>query len=190
MTCGIGWCLRRFECKSNRGNETVEVAKCRADRQPMHYEQCDAGECPRWQHGSWSPCSSECGEGVRRRLVVCLGSNGLVTDDESVCSSSSSAQKRPLDQEKCTGVDGCARWHTTAWSECDFKSCTKVRSVYCAHSENGTRLPNEIECSKSDKPNYIAECDSRASCRQYQTNFASIGGTTNDQTNTPLGYLY
>lgn len=152
--------MRRFECKSNRNESSPD--RCKPETQPEYYEKCDAGECPKWQYGAWSTCSTECGDGVKRRLVVCVGSNGLVTEDK-FCDKS----ERPQDYQKCAG-QGCARWATATWSDCDFKTCTKVRSVYCA-LENGTRL-SESTCNKSDKPNYIAECDSRASCNHYLTN--------------------
>lgn len=158
--------MRRVECRSSRANETVAAHNCKTagDNQALtHYEPCEAGECPHWQYGSWSSCSNECGEGIRRRLLVCLAPDGLVTS-ESACV----AEQRPDDYERCVGhAASCSRWTTSLWSDCDFKTCTKVRTVYCAH-ENGTRLL-ESECNKTDKPNYIAECDSRASCKHYQT---------------------
>lgn len=165
--------MRRIECRSSR-NDSVAGHKCKVGDHPDYYEQCNAGECPRWQYGSWSTCSNECGEGVRRRLVVCLNQDGLVTA-ESACV----PEQRPEDYEKCTSQALCSRWTTSLWSDCDFKTCTKVRTVYCAH-ENGTRLA-EPECNKTDKPNYIAECDSRTSCKHYQS---IIGGLTSQQ---PIG---
>lgn len=175
VTCGSGWRLRRIECRSSSRNESVDASKCKSDSQPAYYEQCNAIECPRWQFGSWSSCSNECGEGMRRRMVLCMAADGLVTI-ETACP----LAQRPDDYQKCTGHAACTRWTTSHWSECDFKTCTKVRSVYCAH-ENGTRLVVESECTRSEKPNYIAECDSRASCAQYQ-NVVGGGGGNNQET--------
>lgn len=193
VKCGSGWRLRRFECRNTRTNESVEN-KCKSESKPAYYEQCSAPvECPHWQYGSWSACSNECGEGVRRRLVVCLSADGLVTPDSDCTSSSQQQQQqRPDDYQKCFGQSSCSRWTTSLWSDCDFKTCTKVRTVVCAH-ENGTRL-NENECIRNDKPNYIAECDSRASCKHYQN---SIGGLSSHQMSNnsmtsvfSLGYVH
>ena len=182
MTCGLGWRLRRFECKNSRTNQTTTTSKCRSETQPTYYEQCNAGECPHWQHGGWSVCSSDCGEGHRRRLVACMSPTGNTIEDRAC-----SAASRPHDQEKC--VSSCtknSRWISGSWSDCDYRTCTKVRSVVCAH-ENGTRAQSETDCSRTEKPNYIAECDSRASCKHYQVTFSQPSTTT---TTANMGHIH
>jgi hypothetical protein len=155
----MGWRFRKIECKTNT-DETSSL--CKAENKPEYYEMCDAGECAKWQYGGWSTCSTDCGEGVRRRLVVCTNSNGLVLENKRC-----TAALRPDDVAKCAG-SFCGKWLMKDWSECDYKTCTRVRTVYCNH-ENGTMLPDN-NCNKSEKPNYIAECESRLNCNHFLTN--------------------
>lgn len=83
---------------------------CKPELKPEYYEQCDAGECPKWEFGDWSECSSSCGEGFKRRLVVCRFNNGTVIN-ESKCKS----QDKPELTLKCS-EHSCGIWTAGNWS--------------------------------------------------------------------------
>lgn len=147
VSCGLGWRLREIECRFPNGKPS---SLCKSDLKPSYYEQCDAGECPKWQYGAWSTCSSDCGEGLRRRLVVCRNSSGVIFDDKN-CDLSN----KPEETTNCTG-HMCAKWIVGNWSQCYFKTCTMIRSIRCGF-ENGTSMPDSY-CDKSEKPNYVSDC--------------------------------
>ena len=54
-------------------------------------------------------CSQTCGEGVKRRLVMC-------EDDENRPSGKCDANKRPANETSCN-VDPCPRWNFGRWGK-------------------------------------------------------------------------
>ena len=93
-TCGNGgYQTRMVRCHESRpvstsrgsGNsDTTQVVvhdgKCQQATgvaKPMERRECNRVACPnRWRVGSWSSCSATCGEGFKRRQVVCRASRG------------------------------------------------------------------------------------------------------------------
>ena len=184
MTCGLGWQYRIIECQLENGTSSD---LCKEDDRPDYYEQCNAGECPTWQYGSWSACPTSCGEGIQRRLIVCRLSNGTILDDSS-CKHIEDA--KPEDSMKCYG-NSCASWIASNWSECNSKTCTMIRKVQCS-LENGTVVP-EYNCKESEKPSYVSECANRLKCDVYiralissSTTELITTTTTQISTTTPL----
>ncbi|XP_026672200.1 A disintegrin and metalloproteinase with thrombospondin motifs 9-like [Ceratina calcarata] len=91
VTCGIGVQRATFVCHIDHrivsnsfcGNPPREIIK-----------SCNAGSCEEWHAGDWSPCTVSCGEGTKRRKVMCKDDNGLRSnrcsdsdkpDDIAVC---------------------------------------------------------------------------------------------------------
>ena len=68
-TCGRGVRQRAYSCQ--QAGKTVSSSLCGADPVPEHKEECRAEECMAWVAGEWTPCSAECGRGIRYRKVVC-----------------------------------------------------------------------------------------------------------------------
>jgi hypothetical protein len=93
VKCGYGWRIRHFECQYKDGRKSN---LCRESELPIYYESCYSNECPRWHFGSWSVCSSRC-KGLRKRLVVCRNSDGIILD-ERFCD----ATLKPSEIENCT----------------------------------------------------------------------------------------
>ncbi len=110
-SCGKGWRSRKIECQFSTGKPS---SLCDLEKRPDYYEECEANDCPKWDTAEWSPCSSECGQGFRRRLVVCRNSEGLILGDDN-CNMS----EKPTETEPCIG-NSCARWKTENWSEVMF----------------------------------------------------------------------
>lgn len=165
MACGKGWRPRKVECLTVSGQKSND---CDTREKPAYYEPCDAGECPQWEHGEWSRCSVDCSindelSGFQQRQVVCRNSrDGSIVTDENC-----NPMTKPETTIRCKGNNDtlCSDWIVSNWTNCDYKSCTRVRSVRCGLS-NGTLL-DEKECNKTTRPNHLSDCENRAECNYY-----------------------
>ena len=89
-TCGNGgYQTRMVRCHESRPVSTVDKSvtqvvvhesKCQQStgmNKPVERRECNRVACPnKWRVGSWSSCSATCGEGFKRRQVVCRASRG------------------------------------------------------------------------------------------------------------------
>ncbi|OAD58079.1 A disintegrin and metalloproteinase with thrombospondin motifs 9 [Eufriesea mexicana] len=82
VTCGIGKRHGHFVCHIE--NRIVSNSYC-GDTPPEIVEVCNPGPCEQWHAGDWGPCSVTCGEGMKRRKVICKSADGMIS---SKCSSS------------------------------------------------------------------------------------------------------
>mgnify|MGYP002789914349 CR=1 FL=1 len=65
----------------------------------------------KWNFGEWTMCSTECGEGVRRRLVACRNEENGEFLDSFKCD----LKEKPIDTMKCIG-NSCSKWIISRWS--------------------------------------------------------------------------
>jgi hypothetical protein len=150
----MGWRLRTVECQLENGEKSTA---CAEDKRPDAYEKCDMGECPQWDFGIWSACEAKCGEGVRRRLVVCRSR----PDGKLLLNNACQENLKPADTIKCYGPP-CPGWQSGNWSTCDSKTCTMVRSVRCSLPDGV--IVTDSNCDRTKKPAYIAECEKKSDC--------------------------
>ncbi len=129
-------------------------------RHNKHSQRCNSGPCPRWEHGDWSICSSNCGMGVQQRLVVCREINGTILEDLSC-----RHLTRPNSSLECIGRS-CGHWSAEAWSACDFKTCTVICDVKCIPERNISMT--EAFCDSVSKPVYSQQCPDTKFCESYQ----------------------
>ncbi|KAI5098766.1 A disintegrin and metalloproteinase with thrombospondin motifs 15-like [Silurus meridionalis] len=103
----------------------------------------------KWVTSDWEECSVTCGNGLQKRLVQCLDSNGKVT---AYCDST----ERPGSQKACG--DPCPMWSIGEWSACS-KSCGKGFKKRPLHCITKTRLvlPRN-HCSSKKKPQELDFC--------------------------------
>ncbi|XP_055989319.1 papilin [Sorex fumeus] len=112
-----------------------------------------------WSHGSWEPCSAQCGGGYQSRAVFCTSDNEAYPDH--MCQ----LQTRPAGRRPCS-LQPCPqtrRWETGPWTPCSA-SCgggSQSRSVFCVSSDGagGQEATSEAECAGlPEKPPATQAC--------------------------------
>lgn len=162
VSCGSGKQRRRVACVS----ENPYGPDCQEREKPEEERPCQARETCNgyWFSGPWQECNATCGEGVRKRDIMCLRPNGN-TAYEVIPDEYCNLAEKPLDYEICRSSPCPAEWFTTDWSECSA-TCDKgqrSREVLCINTDN--REAND--CDTSDKPSSIEECGT-APCNGYR----------------------
>ncbi|XP_049626236.1 papilin [Suncus etruscus] len=100
-----------------------------------------------WSHGSWSPCSVQCGGGHQSRAVFCTSDNEAYPDH--MCQQlTRPADRRPCSLQPCPQT---RRWEMGPWTPCSV-SCGggwQSRSVFCTSSDGagGQEAASEVECA-------------------------------------------
>lgn len=78
-SCGSGWSRRTVECRDSAG---FLLNHCDKELKPADIKPCGDLPCPMWQMGPWSSCSRTCGQGERRRSVVCIDYTGKTVEPD------------------------------------------------------------------------------------------------------------
>ncbi|XP_027438019.1 ADAMTS-like protein 4 isoform X3 [Zalophus californianus] len=170
VRCGRGQRSRQVRCVGNNGDEVSERECAAGPPRPPSREACDMGPCTTaWFHSDWSSkCSAQCGTGIQRRSVVCLGSGeshgagqegaGAGTSEQSCAPGS-----RPPDMRACS-LGPCERtwcWYTGPWAECSSEcgSGTQRRDIICV-SKLGTEfnVTSPSNCSHLPRPPALQPC--------------------------------
>ena len=74
--CGEGRQSRIVLCKWLKTSKVVENSLCDSSTKPTPHQSCQAESCRyEWHTREWGECDSYCGEGRRRRDVVCVWMN-------------------------------------------------------------------------------------------------------------------
>lgn len=104
-----------------------------------------------WKVGDWGDCSDN---GQQTRTVVCMGSDGQVSKDESVC-----VQAKPTSYQSCTPppkpIVNTYSYKTGEWSDC--KDSKETRTVVCV-DQNGNEVPEGF-CKGLNKPTDTQTCE-------------------------------
>ncbi|CAK6439385.1 unnamed protein product [Pipistrellus nathusii] len=170
VRCGRGQRSRQVRCVGNNGDEVSDRECASGPPRPPSREACNMGPCTMaWFHSDWSSkCSAECGTGIQRRSVVCLGSGevrGAGQEEAGVGTSEQSCApgSRPPDMRACS-LGPCERtwrWYTGPWAECssDCGSGTQRRDVICV-SKLGTEfnVTPPSNCSHLPRPPALQPC--------------------------------
>ncbi|XP_013096566.2 ADAMTS-like protein 3 isoform X1 [Biomphalaria glabrata] len=114
----------------------------------------------------WSPCSTTCGHGVKKRKISCE----LIAEDYfevfplKVCKKY--GIQIPTVMEKCN-FKPCTKWAADEWSQCLNDKCLKkdysykVRTVKCFNEMNSS-IVHDKYCHKASKPPTQKECKNPA----------------------------
>uniref|UniRef100_A0A3Q0T196 ADAM metallopeptidase with thrombospondin type 1 motif 17 n=1 Tax=Amphilophus citrinellus TaxID=61819 RepID=A0A3Q0T196_AMPCI len=156
VTCGKGLQRREVLCIYHLQNGSVIHTRdlyCQGGKPPV-LQDCEGRLCLTvWEASEWSKCSSNCGQGIRRRTVLCTNPQGL-------CDPLS----QPTQEESCEDYSRCYEWKTGEWSKCS-SSCGKglqSRVVQCMHKVTGRHGNN---CSMMLRPPTYRSCD-HGSCNE------------------------
>jgi len=116
-TCGNGHRTREVSCGQGANQSFCSHS---ADAKPNTKDTCHNSSGCSWQVGSWSGCSTDCGQGVQLRNLSCSSSQSSDCMDD---------HPPPETTRSCLAMSGC-HW-TSEWSVCS-SSCgsgTKQRQV-------------------------------------------------------------
>ncbi|XP_023403137.2 ADAMTS-like protein 4 isoform X4 [Loxodonta africana] len=173
VRCGRGQRSRQVRCVGNNGDEVSERECMSGPPRPPSREACDMGPCTTaWFHSDWSSkCSAECGTGIQRRSVVCLGSGEARGAGQEEAGAGTSEQScppgsRPSDMRACSlrpcEVTWC--WYTGPWGECSSECGpgTQRRDIICV-SKLGAEfnVTSPSNCSHLPRPPALQPCQGR-----------------------------
>jgi hypothetical protein len=114
-----------------------------------------------WRTGEWSVCSSDCGEGVRRRSVECVR-----LDSDTVVEDSHCTDTEPHNEEVCYSNVGCRyEWRVSPWDNCSTTCGIGERSrlVECLLT-NRDEVVNASHCDSDTLPSTRMQCYSEIGC--------------------------
>lgn len=167
VPCGRGQRSRQVRCVGDHGGEVNDRECAAGPPRPPSREACDMGPCTTaWFHSDWSTkCSAECGTGIQRRSVVCLGSGDAQGAGELSCGQGG----RPPDMRACS-LGPCERtwrWYAGPWSECSSEcgAGTQRRDIICVAklgSEFNVTAPDG--CASLPRPPALQPCQGQ-DCR-------------------------
>ncbi|XP_006861438.1 PREDICTED: ADAMTS-like protein 4 [Chrysochloris asiatica] len=179
VRCGRGQRSRQVHCVGKNGDEVSEQECMSGPPKPPSREACNMGPCiTAWFHSDWSSkCSAECGTGIQRRSVVCLGSGethgaSQVEAEVEAREQSCPPGSRPPDMRACSmgpcEVTWC--WYTGPWGECSSEcgSGTQRRDIICV-SKLGTEfnVTSPSNCSHLPRPPALQSCQGRGCQDQW-----------------------
>jgi len=135
---------------------------------PSEQRACNTAPCTvyEWKSGEWDECSRSCGEdGVQRREVTCVGSDGSRHNNESLCKSAGPKPDttKPCKQSACVS----ASWKASEWKPCS-KACgggVSTRDVVCQGSD-GMKRTDDVCANQGPKPSNSRPCNTEA-CEKH-----------------------
>lgn len=97
--CGrAGWSQRSIECVNPNGIDVLNDLYCELSPRPSNRKRCHkACPAPRWYPSDWQECNAECGQGTKRRKVICR-------DYKTEISERCSQRNKPSEVQSCQGA--------------------------------------------------------------------------------------
>ncbi|XP_018525002.1 A disintegrin and metalloproteinase with thrombospondin motifs 13 [Lates calcarifer] len=161
VTCGSGVQKHVYVCSDEVTNSHLEEHSCETPPPPVPLQTtCQLSPCPpRWDVGTFGPCSASCGGGEMVRPVRCVQKHGA--DVVKVPDSECPANTAPNAVEKCNLQHCPARWHVSEPGECSAVCGPgeAKRVVSCVRPEVGQDVEvDQSFCSKQIKPPDSVPC--------------------------------
>jgi len=158
--CGPSSQIRNVWCERDDGT-TVADNYCDETSKPSSNNPCtNYSSCTyEWESGTWTNCSSTCGNGSQSRENYCLRNDG-----NYVALSNCNPLNEPNTSQSCTDTSSCLYgWTAGEWNTCS-ESCgtgTQTRSIECERSD-GT-IVEDSWCAAA-KPESSQSCSDTSSC--------------------------
>ncbi|XP_023249691.1 A disintegrin and metalloproteinase with thrombospondin motifs 13 isoform X1 [Seriola lalandi dorsalis] len=161
VSCGLGIQKHVYVCADEDTNSHLEEHNCETPLPPAPlHTTCQLSPCPpRWDTGTFGPCSASCGGGERVRPVRCVQKHGA--DEVNVPDSECPPDTAPNAVEKCNLQHCPARWHVSEPGECSAVCGPgeAKRVVSCVRTEAGQDVEvDQSFCSKQIKPPDSVPC--------------------------------
>ncbi|XP_061531476.1 A disintegrin and metalloproteinase with thrombospondin motifs 16 [Phycodurus eques] len=142
QSCGGGEQTRQVRCvrRSPSKDDTLADSHC-SPLSPARSRACGAHACPPvWTTGPWSQCSRKCGNGSRKRTVLCARPD-TGTQSQTLQDSLCAGLVKPASQESCF-IKRCQKqrkvqWFVSTWQECSV-TCGRgyqARFIKCAEKD-------------------------------------------------------
>uniref|UniRef100_A0A3Q3KD59 ADAM metallopeptidase with thrombospondin type 1 motif, 16 n=1 Tax=Monopterus albus TaxID=43700 RepID=A0A3Q3KD59_MONAL len=142
-SCGGGEQMRQVRCvqKTRQANiDTLADSHC-PQPTPARGQACNTHSCPPvWTTGPWSQCSRKCGNGLKKRTVLCM-STGPGTQTHTLADTLCAGLPKPDSQETCF-IKRCQKqrkvqWFVSTWQECSVTcgSGYQARFIKCAEKD-------------------------------------------------------
>uniref|UniRef100_A0A3Q3GUF0 ADAM metallopeptidase with thrombospondin type 1 motif, 16 n=1 Tax=Kryptolebias marmoratus TaxID=37003 RepID=A0A3Q3GUF0_KRYMA len=177
-TCGGGEQARLVRCvqKSSQTKTDVLSDSGCAQFTPVRRQACSTHSCPPvWTAGPWSQCSRKCGNGLKKRTVLCT-SNGAGAQTRTLPDGECAGLQKPASQESCF-LKRCQKqrklqWFVSTWQQCSA-TCGRgyqARLIKCAEKDTAGKY-RELAAKKCfhvpkptvelQRPCILAECPTR-----------------------------
>ncbi|KAL7288709.1 hypothetical protein TKK_0017434 [Trichogramma kaykai] len=179
VKCGDGYQHRQILCQDLRG-EIMNDSDCSEKTRPRHVRKCSRPACEpvlnsstdvgkpvasyKWRAGSWGECSASCGNGYRRREVICHRINSFGWLDPAPVNGGCSEREKPPSQQPCRDR-GCADpfyWVAGTWRKCSEPCGIKgrqIRRLFCLDRYN--RKVRRRHCPVKLRPQRRRKCNQR-----------------------------
>ncbi|XP_077995776.1 papilin-like isoform X2 [Glandiceps talaboti] len=156
--CGRGMVSRQVYCSTQSGTIYPD-GRCDDNRKPKVIEECISNRAcpPMWHASAWSECSSNCGNGVQTRTVVCAAMIGF--ELQTLANDECDAETKPEASKLCENDPCTAMWFSGPWTKCT-QTCgggLRSREVMCFH--NGEASVSE--CNSGNRPVSREGCNSQ-----------------------------
>ncbi|XP_078588729.1 thrombospondin type-1 domain-containing protein 4-like isoform X2 [Branchiostoma floridae x Branchiostoma japonicum] len=162
VPCGRGQRTREVNCVTNTG-EVRPDAECNLRIRPRLAEDCDMGQCANsWFYSDWGKCSSDCGNGIQKRNVLCI-----LSQDHDLPLGSCDGKKKPSETQSCD-MDSCnrnsAHWFSGPWGQCSAPcgEGTQERDVMCIEvnkREHSHHIVSQHRCEQGTRPKHEQKCE-------------------------------
>uniref|UniRef100_A0A7N6BCN7 ADAM metallopeptidase with thrombospondin type 1 motif, 16 n=1 Tax=Anabas testudineus TaxID=64144 RepID=A0A7N6BCN7_ANATE len=175
-SCGGGDQTRQVQCvqRTSQANvETLADSRC-GKPTPARSQACNTKSCPPvWTTGPWSQCSRKCGNGLKKRTVLCTSTNpGAQT--RTLPDSECAALTKPASQESCF-IKRCQKQRKVQWFVSTWVSCYMMTSCVLKDTAGKYRELAAKKCHHVPKPTVelhrpciMASCPVRTTPPVYQ----------------------
>lgn len=177
-SCGGGEQTRQVGCvrRSSQTNvDDLADSGC-AQPTPGRRQACNTHSCPPvWTTGSWSQCSRKCGNGLKKRAVICTstqpGDKTHTLPDSSCVGLPKPSSQEPCFLKRCQKLRK-VQWFVSTWQQCSV-TCGRgyqTRFIKCAEKDTAGKYRELAakKCHHVPKPTVelqrsctLAECPVR-----------------------------